>query len=56
MHRFVRKVYLFRALSQSQSSSILGIALTGMGGTTIEWYDYFLYGTCVFGFVVRPRT
>ena len=25
--------------------SIVKVALTAMAGTTIEWYDFFLYGT-----------
>jgi MFS family permease len=33
------------AASRAPERSILKVALTALGGTSIEWYDFFLYGT-----------
>ena len=31
--------------SSESEQSILKVSLSAMAGTTIEWYDFFLYGT-----------
>jgi metabolite-proton symporter len=45
-------------MNQSQTGSIRAVALASMVGTTIEWYDFFLYGTAaalVFGQLFFPK-
>ncbi|MEL0092719.1 MAG: MFS transporter, partial [Pseudomonadales bacterium] len=33
------------AQDQSQTQNMRKVALTSLAGTSIEWYDFFLYGT-----------
>src|SRR5262245_13175371 len=33
------------AAAEAPEKSMLKVALTALGGTSIEWYDFFLYGT-----------
>src|ERR1035438_5688047 len=45
-------------MSQSKSASIRTIAIASFIGTTIEWYDFFLYGTAsalIFGRLFFPN-
>ena len=32
-------------MQESQPNNIRKVALTSLAGTSIEWYDFFLYGT-----------
>ena len=32
-------------MADSQTKNIRKVALTSLAGTSIEWYDFFLYGT-----------
>ena len=32
-------------MSQEKSKDMRKVALTSLSGTSIEWYDFFLYGT-----------
>jgi MHS family shikimate/dehydroshikimate transporter-like MFS transporter len=44
-------------MNARQTGSIRTVALASMVGTTIEWYDFFLYGTAaalVFGELFFP--
>jgi hypothetical protein len=32
-------------MQESKPNNIRKVALTSLAGTSIEWYDFFLYGT-----------
>ncbi|MDA1208093.1 MAG: MFS transporter, partial [Proteobacteria bacterium] len=32
-------------MSQDKETNMRRVALTSLSGTSIEWYDFFLYGT-----------
>jgi MFS family permease len=43
---------------EGQTSSVRAVALASLVGTTVEWYDYFVYGTTaalIFGTLFFPE-
>ena len=40
-------------MQESQPNNIRKVALTSLAGTSIEWYDFFLYGTAAA--IIFPR-
>ena len=37
-------IYMTNSLSNQKTSDMRKVALTALAGTSIEWYDFFLYG------------
>ena len=47
------------AKSEPNARSMRTVAMTALGGTSIEWYDFFIYGTAaalVFPVLFFPMT